>query len=386
MKTTRPASPTTALMTMAMIITAIAATGCAGLGDATRMDPAADPDGALAALVSGGSGAIPGLAVSVIRDGEVVYRAVAGVRKAGSPEPIEASDAFHLGSDTKAMTALVCGMLVDRGLLSWDATVGDGFGRDYPMRDEYRGVTLAQLLSHTAGLPEALPGPVWMSFFPYDSAAGRDRARMAAESLALEPALKPGSAFLYSNLGYVVAGRMAELAAGEDWETLVREWLFRPLGMAGAGFGPPAKAAPGPWGHDPSPIDPAFMYADNPAALGPAGTAHASLSDLERYVGLYLSRGKTSAGQVLISESSLDAVMTPRLSGYALGWAVIATTEGRRVLAHDGSNTMFYCSMAIFPDDGDAIIVLANRGDGPAGAAVGRLVSYLAERFLGGGE
>ncbi|MBN1632518.1 MAG: beta-lactamase family protein, partial [Thermoleophilia bacterium] len=96
------------------------------------------------------------------------------------------------------------------------------------MRDEYRAVTLEQLLSHTAGLPAELPGVTWVTFFPCDSEAGADRARMVRETLALEPASPAGSAFLYSNLGYVVAGSMAETVTGKTWEALMKEEVFTP--------------------------------------------------------------------------------------------------------------------------------------------------------------
>lgn len=374
------------ILSVAVAAAALGSLSCASTGASARIDPSKTPEAVLAESVSADGGSMPGVAVSVIRGGRVVYRGVAGLRVAGSPGPALETDAFHIGSDTKAMTALLCGILVDRGILRWDTTVGEVFGGEYPMVEAYRGVTMAQLLSHTAGLPAGLPGPAWMRFFPYDSPAGADRARMAAESLALTPVNAPGSAFLYSNLGYVVAGRMLELTTGKSWEDLMEEELFRPLGMDGAGFGPPARLASAPWGHSPKPVDPAGPYADNPAALGPAGTVHANLADLERYASLYLGRGLSSSGRRVISEAALEEILRPRLDGYALGWAVLEDSGGRRVIAHDGSNTTFYCSMAIWPDDGDAIIVLANRGDGKAEAAVGALVTYLAERFLGGVE
>ncbi len=368
------------------ILSALISISCAGTGAYVRIEPARAPEDVLAEFTAVKGGSMPGIAVSVIRDGERAYRGAAGLRKAGDANPVLESDAFHIGSDTKAMTALLGGILVDRGFIRWDTTVGEAFGSGYPMNEAYRGVTLAQLLSHSAGLPASLPNSVWMGFFPYDSPAGADRARMAAESLSRPPASTPGSGFLYSNLGYVVAGRMLELAAGKSWEGLMAEELFGPLGMEGAGFGPPAKAAAAPWGHAPKPVDPAGPYADNPSALGPAGTVHASLADLERYASLYLERGLAPSGRRMVSEAALEEIMKPRLAGYALGWGVMKDAAGRRVLVHDGSNTMFYCSIAIWPDDGDAVIVLSNRGDGKAGPSANALVSYLAERFLGAVE
>ncbi len=369
-----------------IILAALVSSSCASAGGYARIEPDRPPEEVLAEYTALNGGSMPGIAVSVIRDGRLAYRGVAGLRKAGDAEPVLESDAFHIGSDTKAMTALLCGIFGDRGLIRWDTTVGEAFGNEYPMNEEYRGVTRAQLLAHAAGLPAELPKSVWMTFFPYDSSAGEDRARMVAESLSLRPARKPGSGFLYSNFGYVVAGRMLELASGKSWEALMIDELFEPLGMEGTGFGPPAKTVAAPWGHAPKPVDPAGPYADNPAALGPAGTVHARLADLERYASLYLERGIALSGRRIVSEAAIEEIMTPRLTGYALGWGVMKDAEGRRVLVHDGSNTMFYCSIAIWPDDGDAVIVLANRGDGKAGPSANALLAYLAERFLGAVE
>jgi len=178
-------------------------------------------------------------------------------------------------------------------------------------------------------MPAGLPEMIWLTFFPYDSDAGKDRERMAREALILKPAAKPGEKYLYSNLGYVVAGYMLEKLTGRDWETLIREEIFLPLAMESAGFGPPAAISPqsgnenapitAPWGHAPEPVPPDYKYADNPAALGPAGTVHASLMDLEKYIALFWNKGRTTDGKQILSESSMEEILTPRLNNYALG-------------------------------------------------------------------
>ena len=376
------------------VAAALLLSACGSTRELERIAPTRSPEEVLAALTGPGGDRLPGVAVSVIKGGETVYRGAAGVRKTGSPEKVTIADPFHLGSDTKAMTALICGILVDRGLLSWDSTITEILGAGYPCRAEYHDITLEQLLSHTAGLPAAIPTAQWLEFFPYDSPRGNDRERMVSVSLSLAPVSEPGSAFLYSNLGYVIAGYMAERAAGKSWETLMRTELFEPLGMTGAGFGPPARgdsqgasgtgrdSITAPWGHAPQPVDPAYEYADNPAALGPAGTCHASVLDLERYLSVYRDGGTGITGRRMVSTETIDELTTPRLEGYALGWLTGVSDQGKRFLSHDGSNTMFYCSITVFPDDADAVIVLANRGDGEAPLLVTELALYLAERFL----
>ncbi|MBN1321458.1 MAG: serine hydrolase [Thermoleophilia bacterium] len=347
-----------------------------------------EPEAVLADYVGDSDDALPGIAVSVIKGGESAYRNVAGVRKRGTSDPVKVADAFHIGSDTKAMTALLCGVLIDRGLLSFSTTVGQVLGAGYAMREEYRAVTLEQLLCHISGIPGELPSKTWATFFPYDSAEGGDRARMAKEALSLAPLHSAGSEFAYSNMGYVVAAHLAEQVTGKSWEALMQEELFAPLGMESAGFGPPARGygdaetLGAPWGHSPDPVDPASVDADNPSALGPAGTVHASLTDLEKYLTVFWGGEPGTATQPLVSAATLAELLRPRLGDYAFGWGVGPDGQGGAFLSHDGSNGMFYCSIGVMPSQKDAVIVMTNRGDGRTGRMVNELMAYFGGRFL----
>ncbi|MBN1629312.1 MAG: serine hydrolase [Thermoleophilia bacterium] len=362
---------------------------CAAKDEAPAIpDLARDPEAVLADYVGDSDNALPGIAVSVIKGGESVYRNVAGVRKLGTSDSVKVTDAFHIGSDTKAMTALLCGVLIDRGLFSFGTTIGEVLGAGYTMKEEYRAVTLDQLLCHTSGIPGELPGKTWATFFPYDSSAGADRARMVKEALSLAPQHSAGAEFAYSNMGYVVAAFLAEQVTGKSWETLMDEELFVPLGMESAGFGPPAReggdstAVAAPWGHSPDPVDPLSVSADNPLALGPAGTVHVSLPDLEKYLAVFWGGETRTAAQPLVSEATLTELLRPRVGDYAGGWGVGPDGQGGVFLSHDGSNGMFYCSIAVLPSPKDAVIVMTNRGDGPTARMVNELMAYFGGRFL----
>jgi CubicO group peptidase (beta-lactamase class C family) len=130
----------------------------AGPADAST-DDALAPDGGeldLAALVRdvlARSGA-PAVGVAIVdRDG-VVDGAAGGVRRVGDPTPATFDDRFHLGSNTKAMTATVAAMLVDDGRLAWDSTIESVFGDDMEIHPDFASVTLEDLLSHTAGIDD----------------------------------------------------------------------------------------------------------------------------------------------------------------------------------------------------------------------------------------
>lgn len=359
--------------------------GCAGM---KPPDASLAPDEVLAAAVGGGPGSFPALGVLVIRDGERRLREVRGLRSARADAPASPEDAWHLGSDSKAMTAFLCALAVDRGLLRWDATVGGTLAAWGGDRSTYAAATLEQLLSHSAGLPAGLPASSWKGYFPWHRDPASERERLARDILSTRPIAPPGKRFAYSNLGYVLAAEMLRAADGRAWEEWMRTELFEPLGMRSAGFGPPAprgddpKSPSAPWGHAPDPVDPASDFADNPAALGPAGTVHASLDDLEAWLRFWLSGGSAPGGRRILSEASFAELRRPRLGGYALGWGVGEAPGGGRFLQHDGSNTMNYCSILILPESASAVVVVANRGDGDAGLRVAGILRYLAGRFL----
>src|SRR5271156_2459078 len=90
---------------------------------------------------------LPALAAAVVKDGKIVGAGAVGVRRAGTEISVTIDDRFHLGSDTKAMTALLVGILVDEGKLRWDTTVGEVFSELVQDMDKrLRGVTVVQLL------------------------------------------------------------------------------------------------------------------------------------------------------------------------------------------------------------------------------------------------
>src|SRR4051794_24772330 len=97
---------------------------------------------------------LPALAAAAVQDGRIIAAGAVGTRRWGAEAPVTLDDAFHIGSDTKAMTSLLVAMLVEEGRLRWDTTVAEAFpDLAAGMQAGLRGVTLTQLLSHTGGLP-----------------------------------------------------------------------------------------------------------------------------------------------------------------------------------------------------------------------------------------
>jgi CubicO group peptidase (beta-lactamase class C family) len=327
-------------------------------------------------------GHLPAVLVGVIDGGQLLYSRVAGVRKRGDATPVTDDDVFRIGSNTKAMTALLAGTVVDAGQLTWDSTVGDVLSGTVEVGDAYRDVTLTQLLSHSSGMPE-LPYDEEASFSGSTQPAVADRRKIAELALALPPRSEPGKYFYYSNINYVVAGLMLEVASGESWEALLQERIFTPLAMTNAGFGTPGTpgTVDAPWGHDPSPIDPGSLTGAIPEGFGPAGTVHANLADLVSYAHLYLDDGADTQGNRLISEASLSEMETPKLHHYGFGWFDIDDANGQLVMWHNGSNGTFYSTLVLFPARRGAILLATNAGDAHSWTRLAELDGYLAAHF-----
>ena len=275
---------------------------------------------------------IPGLAAVVLRGDQIVAQGAVGVRAAGSPQAVTIEDRFHLGSDTKAMTATLLARLVEEGKLKWDTTVGEVFtGRVDPIDPAWRGVTLDQLLTHRAGAPANLDADgLWGRLWQRKGTPAEQRLELVRGVLARPPIHAPGTAYTYSNAGYAIAGAMAEAVTGRAWEELMTEKLFQPLGLTTAGFGAPGT--PGqldqPLGHTAGgqavPVGP---NADNPPAIGPAGSVHMSVPDWAKFVALHLrgdGANPHSAPSLLSAESFAHLHRPADGPGehYAAGWLV----------------------------------------------------------------
>jgi CubicO group peptidase (beta-lactamase class C family) len=312
---------------------------------------------------------VPALAGAIVTGKGLVRSGVVGVRKAGTEIPATAEDKWHLGSDTKAMTATLMGRLVEQGKLKWETTIEQVFPDIAPeLPSEFRGVTLLHLLSHRSGLPANI---LWTAVSKSDMSPSQQRRECVAGLAKIKPLSVPGTTYLYSNLGYVIAGAIAEKTMSSNWEDLMTRLIFEPLGMKSARFG--GLGTPGeidqPWGHeaDGKPVPENGPAVDNPPVLGPAGTVHCSLSDWAKFVSDHIrgARGE----RALLKPETYRILDTPPFGGeYALGWATVEREwGGGTVLTHAGSNTMNYAVVWAAPKRDFAVLITTNQG-GPAAA------------------
>ena len=176
-----------------------------------------------------GKYSVPALAGAIVTSQGLGPCGVVGIRKSGVTVPATLSDTWHLGSDTKAMTATLVGLLVEQGALSWDTPVAEVLPEQAAsFHPDFKGLTIRQLLSHRGGVRANLD---WHRLAKSGGTVGEQRLQAVRLGLFEKPESLPGTQYLYSNLGYVIIGAIIEKRTGLTWEEALAKRVFEPLGM-----------------------------------------------------------------------------------------------------------------------------------------------------------
>ena len=328
---------------------------------------------------------IPGMVAAIISSDQVIAAGAVGVRSHLFPNKVSIQDKFHIGSDSKAMTATLLALLVDKGLLKWNTKVLEIFpelkGKINP---KYDNLNLEQLLSHRGGVVSED-----IDYEKIQKLAGGDLVKerqMAMEQALVQPPKVAQGEYLYSNSGYIIAGHMAEKVTGSTWEDLIYNQLLLPLKMESAGFGPPGnKASDQPIGHDETgrSIE-NDIFADNPPMIGPAGRIHMAILDWAKFIMLHLRGARGNS--CLLTQSSFEKLQSPISNPpppYAMGW-MVAESEwaAGKVLSHAGSNGFWFAKVWIAPNRDLAILVACNKGGKEALAACDKAGLILMQTQL----
>lgn len=313
---------------------------------------------------------LPSIAAAVVIGDKIEGIGAVGVRKLGEPTPVTVNDKYHLGSCTKTMTAALTGMLVKEGLLTWQTTIGDVL--KVGVHKEFKDVTIEQLLAHVGGFAGECPPEIWAQAYADQGKLSptKQRQKFVKALLDRKPDYVPGTKSVYSNQGYAVAGVMLETLAKKPWEDLMREKIFKPLGMTSAGFRAPKPDQP--WGHkDGTPVAPE-PHGDNPDTIGPAGTVHASIGDWAKFA-RYCLQNKDEKLHSTLKNSGNHGVG---------GWLVQdMPAMGGHCFQMVGSNTMWMAVMWILPGKNMAIVVTTNSGAANAFETCDKVVVKLLQDF-----
>ena len=332
---------------------------------------------------------LPALAVIVVRsDGEPLI-VVTGERKFGGRDSLRATDRMHLGSNGKAITATLIGVLVEQGRLTFETTVADVFPElAATMRPEYRGVTVRQLMGHAAGVRPYTDLREFGSFMRSSGPAMEQRKLFVARLLSEKPLFPPGTKHVYSNAGVALAGIMTERLTGRSYEALVDSLVFRPLGGRARFGNPGTDSVAQPFGHVRSRggvkiIDPRDRDYVVPQVITAAGDASVTLEDYGRFLQQHLRGLRGVDG--LLKAATVRELHTPiapvdTSAGYAAGWGVVIR-DGVETHGHSGSGGAYIAITAIQPTRDFAVAFLTNIGGDDVMADFSKLRPVLTAKF-----
>jgi CubicO group peptidase (beta-lactamase class C family) len=321
---------------------------------------------------------VPGAAVAVLNHGRLVYSRGYGVLDVESGRPVTAATLFRIASTTKMMTAAALVTLELRGSLSLHAPVGRYVAGLSPC---VAPVSVGQLLSHTAGIADSAS-----EHGPHDEAA---RGRWVREWPCARAFLPAGRFFSYSNLGYDLAGEVLQARYG-SYAGAMDSLLFRPLGMRRTTLRPTvALTYPLALGHVGGTDGAAVIArpAGDDAREWPAGGVFTSVEDYARFLAALLGRGRLD-GRRLLPETLFDSLVAPRAPQLDtrperrafIGWGFnVRDAGGYRVVQHAGSMLGYGSVVRIIPEDGFAVVLLANR----SGAVLSRSMARITELVTG---
>jgi len=309
---------------------------------------------------------IPGMAIAIVHNGQVVMAQGFGVANLETKEPVTADTLFCIGSTTKCFTSALVARLADRELLSFEDLAVDRVpGLRFRDPETHASATIADLLSHRTGLTR-------MTLLWYNGTA--EPKDIIERVQAAENYAPFRQAFLYNNVMYLAAGVACEYAVNNanstnqpaTWASLIESELLRPLGMESTLALTPPAGTPGlavgyNWDKDQKRNNPQILR--DLRNIAPAGSIVSSANDMTRWITFQLGAG-TVEGQTIVSEHNLSKTRTPHpnaeeTTGYALG-LFLDEWNGTPYFQHGGNIDGFASAFSFMPEHNIGLSLLMN--------------------------
>ncbi len=317
---------------------------------------------------------IPGMAVVVVKDNQVLLKKGYGVKELGKSDPVDINTLFVMASTTKAITAVGMGILVDEGKVKWNDRVIDHLP-EFHLYDPYvtQELKIKDLFTHNSGVGNS--DYLWTDMQIPSS-------EIISKMAMVEPSYSFRGGYTYQNIFYLIAGTIIEKISGMSWADYAKEKIFIPLGMTRSQplkaltDGDPNRASP----HDPINKKVTVIQHSNADAIAPAGAAWSTAEEVSKWVLCMLDSSKHTGGR-LLTPATWTEIFTPQIiipysqfypskkftqpnwTTYALGWFQ-HDYKGKKVNFHTGS---LFGSIAIhgqLPEEKLGIYVFANYGNG----------------------
>ncbi|MDO7854339.1 serine hydrolase [Hymenobacter convexus] len=333
---------------------------------------------------------VPGIAVAVVKDGQVVMARGYGVSSLKTKAPLDANTLFGIASNTKAFTAAALGLLVDEGKLRWDDKVTD-YIPEFRMYDPYvtAEFTVRDLLCHRSGMGL---GAGDLMFFPDSSDF---TVKDVIHNLRyFKPVSSFRSKFDYDNNLYIVAGEVVTRVAKQPWAEFVETRLLKPLGMTRTATD--YSRLPDPTNvidaHGQIDGKVQVIQRDRGAFAAPCGGMYSSVNDLSKWALMLL--GGPGAPAPLLKPRTQWELWSPQtilpvgpgpspynthFYAYGLGW-FLNDARGYKVVSHTGGEVGMVTKVQLVPELHLGIIVLTNQEEGLAFNAI---TSHILDHYLG---
>ncbi|HUL76293.1 MAG TPA: serine hydrolase domain-containing protein [Vicinamibacteria bacterium] len=334
---------------------------------------------------------VPGVAVGLYQDGKVVFEGGSGVRELGASVPVDADTLFMIASNTKSMTTLLLGTLVDDGKLAWDTPVTQ-LMPDFKLGDTE--TTRQVLVKHLVCACTGLPRQDFEWLLEFKQATPRSELALLG---TIQPTSRFGEMFQYSNLlaaagGYVAAHVISpDRELGQAYDEAMDRRVFGPIGMTSTTFDfsralAGNHASPHAWNVDGT-TAPAVMAANDAIVpLRPAGGAWSSARDMIKYLRMELGKGALPGGKRVASEASVVERRRMQIKigndvTYGMGLEVDRQYD-IPVVHHGGSMIGYKSDMIYLPEHDVAAVILTNSDEG--GVMVGSFRRRLLEVLFDG--
>ncbi|GHE98606.1 serine hydrolase [Thalassotalea profundi] len=339
---------------------------------------------------------VPGAAVGVIKDGEVLLSKGYGVQDINKSDLVNQHTLFKIASTTKAFNSAALAILIDQNKLSWDSKVVDILP-NFALYDEWvtKEFTIADLLTHRSGLAR-FAGDLML----WPEPAGFSRDEIINNLKFLKPASGFRSEYAYDNLLYIVAGEIVAKITGMSWEEFVEKNIMSPLGMKRCFAGPvPQKdmhniAQPHGLINEKIEIIKRNQTYHKDSVMAAAGGIKCSVQDLLTWVDVQLNRGTTAEGFELFSEEQSRTMWKPHtilsvsknekkydntnFKSYGLGWG-LADMHGYKRVSHTGTLSGNLAYITLIPELDLGVIVLINQN---SYYARGTIMSSILQMFM----
>ena len=329
---------------------------------------------------------IPGLAVGVVYDRNVVWARGFGYEDLESKTPVSTRTIFRIASITKTFTSTAIMQLRDRGKLQLDDPVAAHLPW-FTYNDRHPDgpvITIRHLLTHTSGLPREAAFPYWTTHeFP-------TREEMIDALKDQESIYAAETKYKYSNLGIAILGEVVAAASGQPYENFIQQNIFDPLGMASSSVfltdEHRARLATG-YGRLLSDGTRKKSPPTESKGIAPSANISSTMEDLCRYAAFHLSEDSTLPGQILKASTLREMHRVHWLnpswtSGRGLGFSV-SKTGGRVTFSHGGWVGGHRSQFRVSPREKVAVVVLTNVDDGVPAYFANRAMSMLAPIIAG---